>query len=24
VTCMVFFTNSTNWPATGYPGPVEL
>jgi len=24
VTCMVFFTNPSNWPQTGYPGPVEL
>lgn len=24
VTCMVFFTNPTNWPQAGYPGPVEL
>ena len=24
VTCMVFFSNPSNWPQTGYPGPVEL
>lgn len=24
VTCMVFFSAPSNWPQTGYPGPVEL
>ncbi|MEY2843379.1 MAG: hypothetical protein RI920_1416 [Pseudomonadota bacterium] len=24
VTCMAFFSQSENWPLTGYPGPVQI
>ena len=24
LTCMSFFTNSANWPLTGYPGPLDV
>ena len=24
LTCMTFFTQSTNWPGTGYPGPLDV